>query len=69
MSNLLTPWPGTSFGRLSDNNEAMRLLRENNAMLKQIIQLLASQDGASESVRDFFINVMANWAADDLAQR
>lgn len=65
MSNSLTPWPGTSYGPSSDNAEMLRLLRENNAMLKQIVAALSQND----SLHDFFVNVMANWAADDLSGR
>jgi hypothetical protein len=51
-----------------DEQEILRLLRENNAMLRQIIQALASVNGASSPVRDFFVDVLANCTADDLSK-
>ena len=50
--------------RLLRENNAM--LRENNAMLKQITQALSA---GNSPVRDFFIDVLANWTADDLSRR
>ena len=45
----------------------LRLLRENNAMLKQILQILASS-GNSVS-RDFLVDVLANLTADGISGR
>ena len=44
----------------------LRLLRENNAMLKQIIQLLASNGNNGAS--NFLIDVLANLTADDISR-
>ena len=44
------------------NTEEIRLLRENNAMLKQIVSYINGQRG--EYGKDFLINVFANLAAD-----
>lgn len=43
------------------NNEELRLLKENNIMLKQILALLSNNYG-----KDFAINVLANLTADGL---
>ncbi len=43
--------------------ELLKLTRENNAMLKQLLAYIASRDNGS-SVRDFVINYFANKAAD-----
>lgn len=40
--------------------EELRLLRENNFMLKQIIQYLNMKNKNSIDMKEFFINVMAN---------
>ena len=44
----------------------LRLLRENNAMLRQITQALSA---SNSPVRDFFMDVLANLAADDISRR
>ena len=47
------------------NNEELRLLRENNAMLKQILMLL--QNGVGNNYgKDFIVNVLANLTADGM---
>ena len=46
------------------NNEELRLLRENNAMLRQILALL--QNNQNNYGKDFVVNVLANLTADDL---
>ena len=56
---MITEWP-------KDEQEMLRLLRENNAMLKQILQSLQA---CNRPARDFFIDVLANWTADDLSRR
>lgn len=43
--------------------ELLRLTRENNAMLKQLLAYIANRDNGS-SVREFMINYFANKAAD-----
>ena len=43
--------------------ELLRLTRENNAMLKQLLTYIASRDNGS-SVREFVINYFANKATD-----
>ena len=47
------------------NTEELRLLRENNQMLKQILYYLQNSNNNNYG-KDFLINVMANIAADDL---
>ena len=49
------------------NTEEIRLLRENNAMLKQIISYLQAQ--GSNYGKDFLINVFANLTADEMQRR
>ena len=46
------------------NNEELRLLRENNIMLKQILALL--QNNVNNYGKDFAINVLANLTADGI---
>ena len=46
------------------NNEELKLLRENNMMLKQILALLTSNQNNYD--KDFAINVLANLTADEL---
>ena len=46
------------------NNEELRLLRENNIMLKQILSLL--QNNINNYNKDFAINVLANLTADGI---
>lgn len=46
------------------NNEELRLLRENNIMLKQILALL--QNNINNYSKDFAINVLANLTADGI---
>lgn len=43
--------------------ELLRLTRENNAMLKQLLAYIASRDNTSP-IKDFVINYVANKAAD-----
>ena len=43
--------------------ELLRLTRENNMMLKQLLTYIASKENNS-SIRDFVINYIANKAAD-----
>lgn len=43
----------------------MRLLRENNAMLKQILQILASSGNGL--AREFLVDVLANLTADGIS--
>ena len=51
------------------NNEELRLLRENNMMLKQILAILQNGNGTSEYGKDFIINVLANLTADGMQGR
>lgn len=46
------------------NNEELKLLRENNMMLKQILALLTSNQ--NNYGKDFVINAFANLTADGL---
>ena len=46
------------------NNEELRLLRENNATLRQILMLL--QNNQNNYSKDFIVNVLANLTADGL---
>lgn len=46
------------------DNEELRLLRENNIMLKQILALL--QTNTNNYNKDFIINVLANLTADGI---
>lgn len=48
------------------NNEELRLLRENNMMLRQILAILQNNNGNAEYAKDFIINVMANLTADGM---
>ena len=57
----MTPFPDRA-----NEREMLRLLRENNMMLKQITQALSANNSPA---RDFLINVLANWTADDLSGR
>ena len=41
------------------DSEELRLLRENNYMLKQIIQYI-NKSGGNNDFKEFMINVMAN---------
>jgi hypothetical protein len=50
----------------SDEKEMMRLLRENNAMLKQILQILAS--GGNSAANNFLVDVLANLTADGISR-
>lgn len=45
-------------------SEEIRLLRENNIMLRQILALL--QNNQNSYTRDFLINVFANMTADNI---
>ena len=47
------------------NNEELRLLRENNVMLKQILAILQQQN-QNATQREFAINVLANLTADGI---
>ena len=49
----------------SEQREMLRLLRENNAMLKQIIQVLASNNNNANS---FIIDILANLTADGISR-
>lgn len=42
--------------------EVLRLLRENNLMLRAICQYIAehSKDGSAEDIKDFVTNIIAN---------
>lgn len=42
------------------NDETLKLLRENNYMLKQIIQYINANGHQSNDFKEFMINVMAN---------
>lgn len=46
------------------NNEELRLLRENNAMLRQMLIIL--QNSQNNYGKDFIVNVLANLTADGL---
>ncbi len=46
-------------------SEELRLLRENNIMLKQICQYLAN-GGIDNSTKDFIINFTANMLSDSI---
>lgn len=46
------------------DNEELRLLRENNAMLRQILTLL--QNNQTNYGKDFMVNVLANLTADGI---
>lgn len=45
-------------------NEELRLLRENNYMLKQILSYL--QNNSNNYGKDFVVNVLANLTADGM---
>ena len=47
------------------NNEEIKLLRENNAMLKQILAILQQQT-YNATQREFAVNVLANLTADGI---
>lgn len=47
------------------NNEELRLLRENNLLLKQILSILQSNQQNNYS-KDFIVNVLANLTADGM---
>lgn len=47
-----------------DEQEMLHLLRENNVMLKQLTRALSDNNSP---VRDFFVDVLANWTADELS--
>lgn len=51
----------------SDEKEMLRLLRENNAMLKQILQILASSGNSAANT--FLVDVLANLTADGISGR
>lgn len=50
----------------SDEKEIMRLLRENNAMLKQILQIFASS--GNSVANNFLLDVLANLTADGISK-
>ena len=58
----MTNWPSD----IADQQEMLRLLRENNAMLKQILQALASNNNNGAS--GFVIDVLANLTADGISR-
>lgn len=47
------------------NNEELRLIRENNLLLKQILSILQSNQQNNYS-KDFIVNVLANLTADGM---
>lgn len=51
----------------SDEKEMMRLLRENNAMLKQILQILASS--GNNVAKEFLVDILANLTADGISRQ
>lgn len=56
-------WPKDT----SDDREALRLLRENNATLKQIIAYLASNNRNNVG-SNFLVDVLANLTADGISR-
>ena len=47
------------------NEEILKLLRENNIMLKQICSYLA-QNGGENPTKEFMINLVANLMSEDI---
>ena len=45
--------------------EEYKLLVEHNIMLKQILVYIASRDGPNNNVKDFDINVIANFMSNN----
>lgn len=48
------------------NQEELRLLKENNLMLKYIIKLLSEKDN---SAKDFLINLTANLISENITRK
>ena len=53
--------------------ESLRLLRENNAMLKEMLDILRKTQDPNfqmeENATDFFMNIVANLVANDIERR
>lgn len=49
------------------DSEELRLLRENNMMLKQILTYLAQQ-GQNQNIREFALNVLADQVSRRISQ-
>lgn len=58
---------------MEETQEILRLLRENNAMLKEIVEILRkTQDPdyiMEENTTDFLMNIVANLVASDIERK
>ncbi len=56
-----------------EENEILKLLRENNSLLKEIVSILRKLQSpeylAEENAIDFFMNIVANLVASDIDKK